>query len=162
MGTWLNADGLYIKYGTDEAAYDNAGEYKTDGPLRLIELELDLTTVGSSPAIFSDNALLQEGYRVEKVEVVTVTGATGATAVLNIGLQRTDRSTELDYNGLVAALPVASMSDAGETTSLVFGATYAGALIGTTLAYNGHLVADYDTAAFSAGVVKVRIYVSKP
>ena len=164
MGTWLNADGLYIKYGTDEAAYDNAGEYKTDGPLRLIELELsDMTQVGSSAAIFSDNALLQEGYRIEKVEIVTTTLVTsGGAATLNIGLMRTDRSTELDYDGLVVALPLASFNAAGETVTLTNGVTYAGALIGTTLAYNGHLTVDYDVAAFTAGAIKVRIYVSKP
>lgn len=163
MGTWMNSDGLYIKFGVDEATDGVGGEYRTNGPQRLAEVKLTLTSAGLSPAIVDDNVWLPKGARIEKVEVVTETAATsGGLATLNVGLQRNDRSTELDYDGLVAALALASIDTAGETNVLTKGSTGAGALLGTSLANPGYLTFDYDTAAFTAGVVKVRIYWSKP
>jgi len=160
---WYNSDGLYVKFGTEQGTPDVAGEYRTDGPQRMVELVLgDLTDLGTSAAIQSDSCRLPKNARIEKVEVITTTACTGgAGSVLNVGLQRSDRSTELDYNGLIAALPVASFNAVGETYEAVAGATYTGALIGTTLAYNGYLTADYDTDAFTAGAIKVRIYYSR-
>ena len=160
---WYNSDGLLVKFGTEQGEAGVAGEYRTSGPLRMVELEIeDLTTLGTSAAIQDDACRLPKDARIEKVEVITTTLATsGGSAVLNIGLQRSDRSTELDYDGLIAALPIASFNAAGETYEAVVGATYVGALVGTTLAYNGYLTADYDTAAFTAGAIKVRIYFSR-
>lgn len=161
--TYMHGDGTYQKYGVAEATAGSAGEYSTLGPLRHIELTIsDMTTLGTAAAIYDDNTWLPVGARIEKVTVINVTAATGATAVLNVGLQREDRSTQLDYDGLVAALPLASADAAGETVDLTVGSTYAGALIGTTLAYKGYLTADYDTAAYTAGKVIVRIYFSFP
>ena len=50
-----------------------------------------------------------------------------------------------------------AIDTAGETNVIRKGSTGAGALIGTTLTNAGLLVADYDTAAFTAGEVVVRI-----
>ncbi len=161
--TYMHGDGTFQKYGTAEATAGAAGEYSTLGPMRMVELTLaDMTTVTATAAIQDDNVWLPVGARIEKVTVIDVTASTGATAVLNIGLQKEDRSTQLDYDGLVAAIPLASVDAAGETTELVVGSTYAGALIGTTLAFKGYLTADYDTAAFTAGKVIVRVYFSFP
>jgi hypothetical protein len=163
MGTWMNSDGLYIKFGTDEADHGVAGEYSTLGPQRMVEAKLTLTEAALTAAIVDDNVWLPAGARIEKVEVIAETAATsGGAAVLNVGLQRQDRSTELDYDGLVAALALTAINAAGETNSLTPGSTGAGALIGTTLANAGYLTFDYDTAAFTAGVMKVRVYWSKP
>lgn len=162
MTTWLNNDGLYLKSGTDAATVNKAGEYELDGPAHLIEATITLSGLTASPVIQSDQVFFPKGARIEKVEVVTQTAATGAGAVLNVGLVRSsDRSTAIDADGFVAALPLASMDAAGETTVLTAGSTYAGSSIGTTTAtYVGMITADYDTAAFTAGVVKVRIYYS--
>ena len=162
MSTWHNSDGLFIRFGTKEAEVGVAGEYRTPGPQRMVELTIGaLTALGTGAAIQDDTALIPKGARIERVEVITTTQATsGGSAVLNIGLIRTDRSTELDYDGLVAALPLASFNAAGETFSATAGVTYGGALLGTTLANNGLLTADYDTAAFTAGAIKVRVYFS--
>ena len=163
MGEWLNGDGLYVKFGTDEADTGTAGEYRTNGPQRMVEVEITLANLGTASAILDDNALLPAGFRIEKVEIVNKTAATGDTAVLNVGLIRKDRSTAYDADGFCAAVAIADFNAAGETLSFTQpGSAAGGAFIGTTLAYSGYLVADYDTAAFTAGVVKVRIYMSKP
>lgn len=159
---WSNSDGLYIKFGTEEGTAGRAGEYSTLGPQRFVELFIpDMTKLGLTAAIQEDNVVLPKGARIEKIEIITQTAVTsGGAAVLNIGLIRTDRSTELDYDGLVAAAALATFNAAGETVTFTNGTTAAGALVGTTLANNGYLTADYDTAAFTAGAIRVRVYFS--
>ena len=159
---WYNSDGLYVKFGTETDTSVKAGEYRTNGPQRMIELTITaMTALGTAAAIQDDVTVVPKNARIEKVEIVTTTAVTsGGAAVLNIGLIRTDRTTELDYDGFVAAAALATFNAAGETVTITNGATGAGALVGTTLAYNGLLTADYDTAAFTAGAIKVRIYFS--
>jgi hypothetical protein len=160
MATWYNNDGLTVKFGTEKSTPNKVGSYGVgDGPIHVMEVFLsDLTLLGTSPAIQSDVATLPAGARIERVEIINQTAATsGGSAVLNVGLQRLDRSTELDYDGLVAAAALATFNAAGERVTLNVGSTGAGALIGTTLANAGYITADYDTAAFTAGALRVRI-----
>lgn len=160
---YLNADGLYLKYGTERTVANKAGEYRFDGPLHCEEVKITLTAVGTNSTILSDVTAIPAGARIEEVEIVTETGATsGGSAVLNLGLIRTDRTTAYDADGLVAALAITAYDAAGEKTVIRVGSTGAGAFLGTTLANTGLLVADWDTAAFTAGVIVVRIYWYKP
>lgn len=158
-GNWYNSDGLYLQYGTSKSTVEPVGEYKTYGDFREINVRLDLTTLTSSAAIIANNLKFPIGMRIAQINVITDTAATGTGATLDIGLQKDDRSTELDYNGLVAALPLTSLDSVGETTSITVGGTGAGALLGTTLTDVGsYLTANYNTAAFTAGTVDVRIF----
>jgi hypothetical protein len=158
VNAWYDNTGLYRKYGTDKATPHIAGEYCTYGDTREVEVTLTLPSLGSSASIVDDTVVIPAGARIEEVSIVAHTAATSSgSAVLNIGLSRTDRTTELDYDGLVAALAKTAYDAAGEKTTINVGSTGAGALIGTTLAYTGHITADYDTAAFTAGVIRVRI-----
>jgi len=158
--TWLTNDKLFLKYGPTLAVPNVAGEEDLDGPLHCISIKLDLTKVTATDGSYyvSDQVFLPKNARIAQVDVVVQTAATGTNAVLNLGLVNTDRATEIDYNGLIAALPVTSMTPAGTTTRLNTGSTYAGALIGATNSTVGYIVADYDTAAFTAGVVYIRVY----
>lgn len=161
--SWNNDDGLYLKYGTEKAVPSTAGEYRLDGPQHMIEVGLDLTQAGASGAVAygTDNVSFPANAIIEKVEIVTKTAAdsSGDSGVLNVGLIRRDRSTEIDFNGILDAFPQASMNAIGETTTLTDGSTYAGVLVGTTVGANpGYLSFDYDTAAFTAGYIFVRIY----
>jgi hypothetical protein len=159
---WLNADSLYLKRGVEKTVANKAGEYRFDGPLHCEEVVINLTAVGTNSTILSDVTAIPAGVRIEEVEVVVTTAATGATAVLNVGLIRTDRTTVYDADGFIAALALTAIDAAGEKTVLRVGSTGAGAFIGTTLANTGLLVADWDTAAFTAGQIVVRIYYYKP
>lgn len=155
---WSNADGLYLQWGTEKTVPNVAGEYKTYGRLREVEVKIDLTAVGVNSTILSDTTFFPKGARIEEVEIFTQTAATsGGAAALNLGLIRTDRTTAYDADGFVAALALTAIDAAGEKTVLRVGSTGAGAFIGTTLANVGLLVADYDTAAYTAGVLIVRI-----
>ncbi len=163
MGTWTNSDGLRITFGVDEAVTGTAGEYRTDDRDRVAEVVINLTSLGTAAAIQDQHTTIPAGMRIARVELINETAATsGGSAVLNVGLQRLDRTTELDYDGFIAAGALATFDAAGETVTYTEGSTAHGALIGTTLANPGYITADYDTAAFTAGRVRVRIYYYKP
>ena len=160
MGTWTNNDGLYIKFGTTEATVGTAGELKEYGPLRVVEVEIDYTMLATAAAVMSDTVMIPNGARIERIQVVTETAwdSAGDAFVMNLGLIDQDRTTELDYNGFIAALPQASMDPAGEINEVIIGHTYVGALVGTTLSNTGLITADWDTAAPTVGKSVFRIY----
>lgn len=156
--TWMNNDGLYLKFGTDKAVTNKAGEYVTHGALREIEVKIPvMTSVASTATIISDQTWIPAGVRLQEVEVVCDTVVTGSSSTLNIGLVKSDRTTEIDFDGILAAFPLTSMDAAGEKTVVVVGGTGAGAKLGTTTAFTGYITADYDTAAFTAGAITLRI-----
>lgn len=161
MTNWLNNDGLYIKYGPSQGVAGIGGFPATPskGALTVVEVTLTLASLGSSSAIVDDVIIIPKNARIESVETVTVTAAAGSSSVLNVGLIRTDRSTSYDSDGFLQALAISSMDAANETNVFTVpgGAGAGGTLVGTTLTYPGLLVADYDTAAFSDGVLKIRI-----
>lgn len=171
MGSWLNSDGLYIEYGPDEVTVVDGGEYKAFGALHEVEIEIDLTDLATATeTILSDTITIPNGARIEKVVLVveTAAGSTGS-ATLDIGLIDQDRTTELDYNGFVAALAVAEMSDAGAVIEFINGADSTpagesgdGALVGTTLSNTGLITAGAGTEVFNAGRLKCRIYWYNP
>lgn len=162
--TWMNSDGLYLKTGTSEAALSTAGEYELDGTYHVVEVTIhDMTALGTAAAIQDDVTFIPKNARIEKLELVTETACTsGGSATLNVGLIRRDRSTELDYDGLISAGALATFNAAGETVTYTAGTTAAGALVGTTLSNSGYLTADYDTAAFTAGKVVIRVFYRFP
>lgn len=162
MGSWKNNDGLYLKYGTDRATANKVGEYTTTGGLREIEIKLNLADLTETETIIGDVTDFPTA-RVHEVEVITVTAGATGTAI-DVGLIRKDRSTEIDYDGFLAAAPIAIMNSAGERTiftaitTVPASATGTGALIGTTTANIGHITASRtDSTAFTAGVIIIKI-----
>src|SRR5512146_2936657 len=118
---WLNNDDLYLKYGTAKATVQKAGEYHLDGPEHMIEIKLTLSELTQTETIQSDTVFFPKNARIDRVDVVTHTAAATGTAI-DVGLIRSsDRTTEIDYNGLLAAFPTASMNADGETTKLTAG-----------------------------------------
>jgi len=158
--TWFDNTGLYQKYGIDQTIPMAGGEYRNDAALREIEFKITLSSVPLATGTIvpgTDNIFMPAGMFIEEVQVVADVLATGATAVLNLGLIRTDRTTEIDFDGLLTAAPLANIDTAGERVTYTKGVAGAGPLIGTVTANVGHFVADYDTAAFTAGVITVRV-----
>ncbi len=167
----MNSDGLMVWFGTSEATKGTGGQFSTAmGNLHLTEFkDVALATVAAStsPYILDDNVLIPNGARIEKVVVIVTTETAGANANLDLGLVDQDRSTQIDFNGLLAA---ADIFNAGTDVDGIYvyeplgqsaATTEAGALLGTVLTNTGLVTANYDTAAFSAGVVTIRIYWSK-
>lgn len=156
---WTNADGLRVLFNNEQGAVTTGGTHNVATPMRVTTVEFTATDLGTAAAVQDYNTYIPSGARIQKVDVIAETACTsGGSAVLNVGLQRKDFSTELDYDGLVAALALSAINAAGENNELVVGSTGAGALIGTTLANAGVITADYDTAAFTAGRVIVRVH----
>ncbi len=173
MGTWLNSDGLYVKFGTDDAASEQqAGFICTYGPNLVYVLNLDLTNLTETETIQNDVLVLPKDAMIEWVEVATVT-ASATGAAIDVGLIANDRDTATDLNGsvtaadpdgILAAFAAATMSEVGEVTKFYthesFPASVAtgGALIGTTMTTPTLITASRTTStAFTAGRVQIRI-----
>lgn len=160
MGTWLNNDGLYLKFGPTKTTPAAAGDYLSYGETRDIEITIsDLTTLTTTAAIIDDNTWVPANVIIESVQVFADTAATsGGSATLSIGLMQNDRTTTVSDTAFVAALAFASFDAAGETTLLTTGVTGAGTKVGTTVGTTtGYITAKYGTAAFTAGAVRIRI-----
>jgi hypothetical protein len=164
---WINSDGLRVPFGREFGTVGAGGQYATasDGNKHVVELTIDLADLGTAAAIVDEYVVLPIGAFIQKVEVETLVAVTGTNAALNLGTVRTtDRTTEVDADGLgkAAALTQTAMATKGTILTYVTGTANAGAQIGTELAtYPQLITADYDTAAFTAGRVAVRVYWSK-
>lgn len=162
--TWFDNDGLYHKYGTLKAVPNKAGEYKTYGALREIEVKVDISTLTTTAAIISDQTFFPKAVFLEEIVVeVQVPMATSTT--FNMGLvQSTDRSTAIGSAdiGLINAMALAVLTPAGKKITLNTAAdTGAGALVGTVpisaaATFTGMLTAKVGGGA-GTGVLIVRI-----
>lgn len=165
----VNADGLLQYYGIGENVITKAGEFATTGGSRVTEVIINLLALstacpaaGGNECIIADNVTLPNGAIIEKVEVYVLKETSGANANLDLGLVDQDRTTEIDFNGLLAAADnFNGGTDLGAsyTYQILDGSltSEGGALIGTKLTNTGILTASPDTADFTAGVVRVRI-----
>jgi hypothetical protein len=166
---WHNADNLLVKFGTGEVKVTRGGQFGTVAAGRhVVSVMLDLATLPTAASgdeqIIADNVLIPNGAFIEKVEVFVVEEPTTAGSPnLDLGLVDQDRSTEIDFNGLLAA------ADAFETgtdigTLVVYDTTTteSGALVGTVLTNTGLLTASADTADWTDGTLEIRVYYMIP
>jgi hypothetical protein len=162
MGTWTNNDGLYIKYGPTEVENTKGGYISTmDGPYHQVEFKgiaLETLAATATPTILADNIVIPDNAFIWKVQVVVREATAGANANLDLGLVRLDRTTEIDFNGLLAASDGWHTAAVGTTEEFWEGTTEHGALLGTTITNPGLVVAGYETAAFTDGTVDITIW----
>ena len=145
MGTWTNADGLYIKFGEDESKQALGGHVNQDGGVHTLEFvitaadfnALTNTILGDGVFIPGNAFIISSNFSVE-------TAFTGATATVDFGLVRKNRTTEIDFDGLDAAIAVASLSARASING-------DGALIGTRLSQPALVTARNNTADLTAG-----------
>jgi len=176
MGTWLNSDGLYVKFGTDEGVSQaDAGMFCTYGPEIMYEFDLTLSELTETETIQNDVTAIPDNSLITKVQVVSLVTAATGTAI-DIGLVHISRDTAdseftADPNGLWEAFITAELA-VGETTVGYRGpdglttipdtnvGSTAGALIGTVLTAPTLLTASRtDSTAFTAGRVLVQVWV---
>lgn len=153
--SWMNNDGLFIKYGTELAVPTTGGDYCMYGELREQEVTITLADMTTSAQIVADTTFFPEDMLIEQVEVVADTAAVGGTSV-SVGLVKLDRSTAISTTAFVAALPIANINVDGEKNTLTAGQTYAGANVGTTASDPGYITC-LVAGTFTDGVIKVRI-----
>lgn len=164
VATWTNNDGLRIVYGADEGTAGRVGAHNLLGTYHIVTAKITYADFAATAAILDHQLVIPKNARIDKVEVVTTTAWDSAADnfVMNVGTIKKSATTgaesEQDYDGLVAALPQASMDPAGDYQTIDVNHTYKGALLGTTLAENGYLCFDYDTGAPTAGAAIVRVF----
>lgn len=167
-GVWTNSDGLYWRYGVNEGTAQITGDLKTFGARRVCEVTIDLDSLPAHDAtnavqIQSDTVTIPAGALIEEIELIAMEETAGTNANLDIGLVDQDRSTEIDFNGLIAAGDdFNGGTDLGKVYRYVVGTTDAGALVGTKITNTGLITANAETANFTAGVLKCRIFYSMP
>lgn len=166
MGTWTNDDGLYLRFGVDEATVTEGGTLPPNGDMQVAEVKITAADIAATAAIVANGVLIPEGARIHKCVAIVVTAldSAGDAATLNVGLVDQDRSTEIDYNGFVTAGAEATFDTAGKIVEYTQGSTAHGALIGTTLSNAGLITMDYDTEPFTAGelIFRVEYFVPRP
>lgn len=164
MGTWINSDGLVVKLGTAEAVATRIGEFAevSDG-WHTYEAHLKYTDLAAfgTKTVLDYYVKMPSGMYIERVAVFVKTAFTSAgSATLDFGLERAldNGVTEIDSNGIIAAVPKATLS-VGAIVDLVKGSTYAGALIGTVTdaTYAGLFSATAGTANFTAGEATIMV-----
>lgn len=163
MGSWMNGDNLYVKYGTTEATLSVAGEYAdvAQGNYHVTEVKLDLTTLTDTAVIIDDYAIFPANAIVAKVETFAEVAATSSgTGTIDVGLvKNTDRTTEIDFEAFIKDGTLANCDALGETVVLTKGVATAGDKMGTTVGTAAGLItANYNTAPFQTGVLKIKIY----
>lgn len=163
----VNADGLLVYYGAGEATVTRGGEYSLFGGNHVTEVIIDLPSLdlvaGSNEMIVADNVTIPNGAMIDKVEVTVMEVTAGSSSTIDLGLIDQDRTTEIDFDGLlVNATTTWHTADIGTVVSYVQGTSQGGALVGTVLTNTGLITASADTADFTDGVLKVRIFWSVP
>ena len=175
--SWINNDGLRVKFGTEQASVGKGGEWMTMSGVCSISFNIlaadlgsatvaILGSVGGSTYNGSNGVQVPEGARIKGLDIYTQTAFTStgtiATASVEIGLIKwSDFVTELDYDGFTTATFVGNRIDAvGERTYVEVGTTGAGALIGTTLSEDGVIsvrAAQHASHPLAAGVLNCRL-----
>ena len=168
-GEWHNPDNLLVKFGTGEARVTRGGQYETLAAGRhVVSVVIDLATLPTAASgdeqIVADNVLIPSGAFIEQVDVLVVEEpTTSGSPNLDLGLVDQDRSTEIDFNGLLAAADAFETgTDLGALVTYVKGTTEAGALVGTRLTNTGLITASADTADWTDGTLLVKIYYHIP
>lgn len=161
---WINSDGLLVNFGTDRARASRGGTYSrlVDGQ-ELVSVIIDLATLPTAASgneqIVCDNVFIPNGAFITKVRVTVLEEpTTSGSPNLDFGLVDQDRSTEIDFNGLLAAADAFETgTDLGAIVEYVKGTTEAGALVGTRITNTGLLTASADSADWTDGTVKIDI-----
>lgn len=157
---WINNDGLKVRFDHEKITRVEGGQYNFGGSGNVtIEVEMNAADIGTTATLMAEGVIVPRNFFIEQVEVVSETALTALTS-LDFGLQRLDFTTELDYDGLVNDIVLASLNVDGEKTVLTAGVATAGALVGTETLYPGRLVATrVGTAGVGRVVLRVRGHV---
>lgn len=166
---YVNADGLAHKYPQAEMLLGKAGEWNQFGNVHVTEIKWDYTllalgTSSTNPYVLDFDAVIPASAVVNYVEFYTTTAWAGASGTYNVGLvKRSDQSTIIDADGLVAAITVATLDTISTyrvilADSNVGTATYGGTLLDSTIGSDDALVCvNWDTTVPSAGAGSIRI-----
>lgn len=154
--SWLNDDGLIIEFGVEKTTKQKGGESSTDGDTRVYTFDIDAAdlVVGAVTVLARLNVPSTAFIKSAELSVNTAFAGGGT---LDLGFVENDNATEIDYDGIDAAIATASMTEGDLITA-------DGAKIGTTLggAQPAKVMARCNTTAFSAGKARLTLEVYIP
>lgn len=162
--TWTNSDGLYIKFGQEEAVVTAGGEVQPFGDQLVISFNLDHTDITTTAAsILMDNVVIPVGFQLQKIELTVEEAfdSAGDAFVMNMGTIDLDRSSNGSGATLINTEVQADIDAIGDIVTYTLataGASGAGSLVGTVFSTAKLITVDYDTAAPTAGHAKVRLF----
>jgi len=178
MAGWMNSDGLYVKFGGDEADLIKGGHMIDGANKHQLEVIVDYTDLLSATAAVLGSAsvttdgtfgiTMPKGARILAVETIVETAFTSSgtigSATFVFGLKKaSDRSTELDHDGFLTSSATGTALGLATVGSRVYtgNSSPGGALIGTTLAENGVISVSNSAHAshpYTAGKLRIRLY----
>lgn len=165
---WTNNDGLNVLFHKSQGQVIRGGSYREAGSGRhCTEVIIDLadlpTAASGDEQIQSETLIIPSGVYIEQVDVfVEEEPTTSGSPNLDLGLVKLTR-LEYDFNGLLAAADAFETgTDVGTTHTYLKGTTEAGALVGAVTAFAGYVSASADTADWTDGTLRVRIYYHVP
>jgi hypothetical protein len=173
--TWLNSDGLFVKFGkTEGVSRIQGGMVCSYGPIQDYWWDLEITQLDQNENIQNDVLVIPANSLILNCRTITVTAGATGTAI-DVGLIANTRVTTTDLNGsitdadpdgILAAAPIANFNTVGEDSiykiaaTIPTGLTGTGALIGTILTVPTLLTASRtDGTAFTAGRLLLGIQV---
>ena len=160
MSKWQNKDGVLVKFGNTEGEVAKGGAVKSYGNLNVAEFEIDMATLPNITAgvlYLSDTLIIPAGAIVQRVVTTIHKVSVGSGANFNLGLRKAADRAAYDDDGLIIAADAEHTTAVGTRTKYEQGGTDHGATLGIILTEDSFIVASYDTAAFTAGIYKVRI-----
>lgn len=182
--SWMNSDGLFVKFGTEEAAVARGGEYAYPYlGQHIIDFIIDwkdclsatAAVLGSvatvaQPLTGTFGVLVPEGFIPEALFIKAVTAFTSSgtigSSTLVIGtIKASDRTTEYDFDDFTTSSFVAGVLDAtseGPTTENAVRVGTTGAGDGYGVAYTENAVICVANSAhashpYTAGVAHCRL-----
>ncbi len=173
--TWLNKDGLFVRFGLEETKVNTGGTYNTLGPLQISEVVIKAADIQSATAARVGSVegvqgvQLPKGAIIERLEVTTETAFTSSgtvgSATLVLGLVGDDFSTEVDFDGFTTSsftATLAGIATIGSYVEVTRGTTGAGVFLTghAGLASPGYITVANSTHSsnpLADGVIKVRV-----
>ena len=157
--TWVNDDGLVVRFGTEQGTADKAGSPRTAGDVSELVVKITGTDVPSTDAPVSTQVGIPDGaYLMSATLYVSTAFTSGGAATLDIGLFNDDGDgtySANDADGIDAAIAITAIDADDDEIACD------GALVGTTLAGTGdrplYVSYGYGTAAYTAGEAELVI-----
>lgn len=176
--TWINSDGLFVKFAKEESASARGGEFaQTDLGRHVIEFTIDYLDVQSATAAAlgsvattanpqtGSRVRIPEGFIPEYLEttatVAWTSSGTIGTADMTIGTLKAADETAYDVDGLTTTSFVGGVFDnVNQSVKVTIGATGVGDDYG--VAYTENVVvcvanSGHASHPYTAGVLKCRL-----
>lgn len=159
---WINADGLRVKFGTEEAEKARVTEVTGGSDTRVIEIVVDadsLPTVAENSVIIDDSYVIPQGVVFQSVTITSDTAFSAGSGTLNIGIADRDGGTNVtDVDHLVVDATVTELNAGGSNEAGWIGA----GIFDQPLAEAAYLTWEVNTAALVGGAATIRIEFSIP